>query len=615
MSRQKRKSAKTAGGGFSAASPEVARRLVAYLRPYVWPYFVGALVCMILYSGTSGAVPWLVRSLIDDIFDQHNVEMLNQLPGMIVAVFVVRAMVNYGQAYLSEYVGQRIVYDLRMELQQRIQRLPQSFFDTSSSANIVARITSDVLLVRQALTEGVASMIRDTTNVVVLVLVAVFMDPLLSLLAFVGVPLVVVPLQSLSRRMRKLTHRGLDTLGGLSSLLQETIQGARVVKAFGMEAYETSRFATENDRLILLHLRSARIKAFTAPMTEVFSAFGIAAVLWYGGGSVLAGGRTGGSFLAFMTAVILIYEPFKKLIRTNNTVQVGLGAAERVFELLDAEPEPDEGTRQSFEGLQPHVRFENVSFSYGQTEVLHDVSLDIPAGAVVALVGPSGGGKSTMADLIPRFYEPCSGRLTVDGVNVRDFTLAAWRSQIAVVTQHTFLFNDTIGANIAYGRVDTDAPDADLIAATAAANAEDFIAKSLWGYATPVGEMGGALSGGQRQRVAIARALLKDAPILILDEATSALDNESERLVQAAIENLMKGRTTLVIAHRLSTIRRADCIAVVEAGRIVESGTHEELLATGKAYRRLYELQFREPSADSEQKTEEDDEPLSPTTS
>ena len=573
---------------------------------------------MIAYSAMSGAVPWLVRSLIDDVFAARDERMLAMLPALIVAVFVVRAAVNFGQAYLGEWVGESIVYDLRGRLQEKVQRLPVSFFDRTASASVVSRMTSDVLLVRQALTEGAASAIRDVTTMLVLVAVAFWLDTTLSVIAFIVLPAIVLPLQALSRKMRSLSRRGLDTLGGLSVLLLETVQGARVVKAFGMQDYERRRFEGENRRLRRLHLRAARIGAFTAPMTEVLSALGIAGALWYGGASVFAGGRTAGGFLAFMTTLVLIYDPFKKIARTNNLVQAGLGAAERVFALLDHPEEDDEsdgrkraddgsdgGERADEEsagssgkavtGLRESIRFEKVSFSYSTVEVLHDVDFEIRAGEVVALVGPSGGGKSTIADLIPRFYETTRGRITLDGVDVRELALDRLRSIIAVVTQTTFLFNDTVRANIAYGRADQG--DEALVAAARSAFAHDFIEKLPQGYDTVVGEMGVQLSGGQRQRIAIARALLKDAPILILDEATSALDSESERAVQAAVARLMAGRTTLVIAHRLSTIRRADRILVVEDGRIVESGTHAQLMEGAAHYKRLHELQLIEETS------------------
>jgi subfamily B ATP-binding cassette protein MsbA len=570
----------------------IARRLFAFLRPYLWPQFAGALACMLGYSAMSGAVPWLVRSLIDDVFRERDERMLTLLPAAIVVVFVLRAAMNFGQAYLGEWVGEHVIFDLRAALQRKVQRLPVSFFDRTASAQVLSRMTSDVLLVRQALTEGAASLIRDVTTMLVLVIVAFRLDATLSLIAFLVLPAIVLPIQKLSRKMRALSRRGLDTLGGLSALLLETVQGARVVKAFGMQDYELARFESENRRLRRLHLKAARIGSFTAPITEVLSAVGIAGALWYGGGSVFEGGRTAGGFLAFMTTLVLIYDPFKKLARTNNIVQTGLGAAERIFGLLDHPEEEEEGDGKGVEPLRldDAIRFEDVRFAYAELEVIRGVSFDIRAGEVVALAGPSGGGKSTLADLIPRFYEPTGGRITLDGRDLRELPLAALRSAVAVVTQQTFLFNDTVRANIAYGR--GEAAEADIVAAAKAAHAHDFISKLANGYDTVVGEMGVQLSGGERQRIAIARALLKDAPILILDEATSSLDAESELAVQAAVERLMTGRTTLVIAHRLSTIRKADRILVVEDGRIAESGTHDELIEGGAIYRRLHELQL-----------------------
>ena len=565
------------------------RRLYLWLHPYLWPHFAGGLACMIVYSATSGAVPWLVRTLVDGLIAGHGTTMSTMVLA-VVAVFVVRGFVDFGQAYLGEYVGQHVVFDLRKALSEKIQSLPASYFDRSSSGSILSRITSDVLLVRQALTEGAAAMIRDATTVVVLIGVAFWLDKGLAIIAFLVFPAVVLPLQSLSRKMRRLSHRGLDTLGNLSALLQETLVGNRVVKAFGMQGYEIERFGQESRRLLGISMRAAKIKAFTAPMTEVTAALGVAGVLWYGGASVVGGGRTTGGFLAFLSALVLLYEPFKKLVRTNNVVQTGLGAADRVFALLDEPAEERRAGGARIDGLRESIRFEHVSFAYKNEHVLEDVSFEIRAGEVFALVGPSGGGKSTIADLIPRFYEIREGSITIDGRDVRDIDLDSLRAQIAVVTQFTFLFNDTVRANIAYGRAETT--DADVVAAARAAHAHDFIVDLPEGYDTVVGELGVQLSGGQRQRIAIARALLKNAPILILDEATSALDTGSERLVQRAVERLMEGRTTLVIAHRLSTIRRAARIAVVADGRVVELGTHEDLMAQGALYRRLYDLQF-----------------------
>jgi ATP-binding cassette, subfamily B, bacterial MsbA len=408
-------------------------------------------------------------------------------------------------------------------------------------------------------------------------------------------PASVLPMVRLSKRTRAYARRVQGSLGVLTALLQETVQGNRVVKAFGMEAYEKRRFAEENEGLFRLARRVARIRAFITPMLEILAAFGIAGVVWYGGYSVVSGGRTQGSFLAFLTALFLLYDPFKGLGRTNGTLQQGLAAADRVFELLDT---PSDVVDRPGARVLPPVRtgiaFDDVTFRYQSDPVLRGVNLTIRRGEVVALVGPSGGGKSTLADLVLRFYDVSEGAIRIDGVDIRDVTQASLRAQMALVTQHTFLFNDSVKANIAYGAIEAQSMEA-IVAAATAAYAHDFIMELPNGYDTMIGELGLRLSGGQRQRVAIARALLKNAPILVLDEATSALDNESERLVQQALDTLMQGRTTLVIAHRLSTIRNADRIVVLVRGQIAEQGTHEQLLAMNGDYRKLHDLQFADP--------------------
>jgi subfamily B ATP-binding cassette protein MsbA len=394
-----------------------------------------------------------------------------------------------------------------------------------------------------------------------------------------------------SKGMRKMTKDAQRQLSGLTILLQETYQGNRVVKAFGMEDYERSRFNKELRRLFRIYMRVARIKAITGPTMEVMGAFAVVGVLWWGGHEVLAGTRTPGVFTAFIAAMLLLYQPFKSLTRTNNNIQAGIAASERVFEMMDTPtdvPDPPDGL--SLAPGNHAVAFRSVSFRYGDDWVLRNVSLEIGTGQVVALVGMSGGGKSTIADLIPRFYDVQEGAVTIDGIDVRRFRLAALRAQIGLVTQHTFLFNDTIRANIAYGSGEKSLDQ--VIAAARLANAHDFVERLPQGYETVIGEAGVRLSGGERQRISIARAMLKNAPILILDEATSSLDSEAERLVQEALEHLVENRTTLVIAHRLSTVRRADRILVVVSGQIVEQGTHDELIALGREYSKLHGLQF-----------------------
>jgi subfamily B ATP-binding cassette protein MsbA len=574
-------------------SRSLYRRLLVYMRPYWWPHFSLAILCMLLFSATNGAMPFLIRHIFDDVFTNKNTYALQVLPGVIIATFLLRGVVGFGSTYLSEYVGQRIIADMRNQLNDHIQHLSLSFFNRTPTGTIVSRITNDVALVRAALTDAVASVLKDASSLIILVGVAFYQDWLLSLIAFVVFPASVLPIIRLSKRLRSFSKRGQVSMGNLTMLLQETIQGNRVVKAFGMQDYEKQRFAEENDRLFRLSMKGTRIRAFTNPMMEILAAFGIAGVVWYGGYSVIVGGRTQGAFLAFLTALFLLYDPFKGLAKTNTAIQQALGAAERVIELLDIAPDVEDrpGARR-LGAIRQAVRFEHVGFSYEHEPVLRDINLEIRRGEVVALVGMSGGGKSTMADLIPRFYDVPEGRITIDGVDIRDYTLASLRTQVAIVTQHTFLFNDTVRNNIAYGDITKDM-DA-IVAAARAAHAHDFILELPHGYDTVIGELGVKLSGGQRQRLAIARALLKNAPLLVLDEATSALDNESERLVQSALETLMYNRTTLVIAHRLSTIRRADRIVVVVRGRIVEQGTHEELLALNAEYRKLYDLQFQE---------------------
>jgi subfamily B ATP-binding cassette protein MsbA len=573
------------------------RRLLRYLRPFVWPRFTVAVVCMVLYSSTNGVMPYMVRSVFDDVFLQKQQWALRVLPIAIVTLFLLRAAMSFSQSYLMEWIGQRVIADIRSQLNAHFQRLSLSFYNHTSTGTLLSRMTNDVELMRNALTDAVASVMKDLTSLAVLIIVGFFMDWPLALIAFIAFPVTVLPLLRLSRRLRRVTRKGQATLGNLATLLQETIQGNRVVKAFGMEDYEIRRFDAESERLVRLYMKAARIKAFTAPMMEVFASFGIAGVVWYGGSSVMGGARTPGSFMGFCTVMLLLYDPFKGLTKTNNVVQQGLAAASRVFEMLDQPSEVMERPHAvALESFRDGIRFENVSFRYGAEPVLREVNLEIRRGEAVALVGRSGAGKSTLADLIPRFYDVTAGSITVDGRDVRDLTLASLRAEIAIVTQFTFLFNDSVRNNIAYGDVGTSMER--IVAAARAANAHEFVCELPQGYDTVIGELGIKLSGGQRQRLAIARALLKNAPILILDEATSALDNESERLVQEAVERLMAGRTTLVIAHRLSTIRNADRIAVLDAGRVVEEGTHAELLELGGEYRRLYDLQFRdEPRA------------------
>ena len=569
------------------------RRLLQYLKPYIWPYFTMSMICGVGYSATSGALPFLVQRIFDDVFARKDQTVLSYLPFAIFGVFAFRGIVNFGQSYLTAYVGARIITDVRNAINRHLQFLSLSFFQRHPTGTLISRVTNDVNLVRSALTESVASLMRDSVSMVALMVVAFLKDWVLATIAFVVFPASVFPIMRLSKKMKRFTKRGQVAKGNLTSLLQESIQGNRIVKAFGMEQYEIERFQQENRRVFTQAIRVSRTHSVVTPAMELLSALGIGAVVWYGGSSVLLGGRTQGEFMAFMAAMFLMYQPFKSLTRTYTAIQQGMVGAERVFEILDMEPEI-----QNRSGAKPagrfsrEIEFHAVCFGYARKLVLKHINLKISAGEMVALVGMSGVGKSTLADLIPRFYDVTSGKITIDGMDVREVTLDSLRAQIGIVAQHTFLFNDTVRNNVAYGDRGQDLEH--IIAAAKAAHAHDFIIAMPQGYDTMIGELGMKLSGGQRQRLAIARALLKDAPILILDEATSSLDTDSERLVQEALENLMVRRTTLVIAHRLSTIRKADRIVVLVDGMIAEEGTHEELLERKAEYSRLHGLQLLE---------------------
>ena len=566
-------------------------RLLRFVRPYVWPYLVFAVICMLGFSATSGAMPFLTKHIFDDVFAKKDETVLGLLPFVIVGIFLFRGLTSFGQDYLMAYVSGRVVTDIRNKLHAHTQSLSLSFFQRHPTGTLISRITNDVRVASSAMSEAVVSVTRESTSLIALIIASFVMDPWLALIAFVVFPASVLPVMKLGKKIRKFTKKGQVKIGLLLALLQETIQGTRIVKAFGMEKYEQERFVRESERLFKLGLRATRIRAIVTPSMELLSAFAIGGVVWYGGYSVIAGTRTQGQFMAFLTAMFLMYQPFKKLASANAIIQQGAAAADRVFEIFDVasdvqeRPDAPDAPRFAHE-----IEFRDVSFGYGGKLVLRNIDLKINKGEMVALVGMSGVGKSTLADLIPRFYDVTSGKILVDGLDIRDVTLGSFRSQIGIVTQHTFLFNDTIKDNIAYGDRSKDMDH--IIAAAKAAYAHDFIMALPQGYDTVIGEMGFKLSGGERQRLSIARALLKDPPILILDEATSSLDSESERLVQDALERLMVGRTVLVIAHRLSTIHKADRIVVLVNGKIAEQGTHNELLELKTEYHKLYTLQL-----------------------
>ncbi len=577
------------------------RRLLGYARPYIFPDLTLAVAAMLALSSANVAIPYLIKETIDLLPKLQANELsterrLHLLSIAILAAFVVRALTDFLSSFLTDYIGMKTAMDLRAEFNDRLQRLPLSFFNWTPTGNLLTRSLSDVQAASGIITDSLLSLVGDTLTLIALVGGLFWMDFKFALLAFVVFPVAILPIVGAARRVRRTARSAQRKLSDISVMMQEAVQGCRVVKAFGMEEYESQRFRAMLRKQLRLMRRVLRASAFSSPFIEVLGAFAVVAVLWYGIPAVLAGTRTPGTFAAFIGAMLIIYRPFKRIAGTNNSIQQGLVSAERVFAIIDHPPEVYDAPGAIELKHGPHsVEFRNVHFRYNPEGewVLRGINLKIGAGQTVALVGMSGGGKSTLSDLIPRFYDPEKGALLLDGVNARRYTLKSLRAEIGLVSQHTFLFNDTIRNNIAYGGGSGDFDE--IVAAAKAASAHDFIMRLPDGYDTLVGELGVRLSGGERQRLAIARALLKNAPILILDEPTSNLDSEAERIVQDAIERLMENRTTLMIAHRLSTVRRADRIFVIVSGEIVEEGTHEQLLALDGAYRKLCDLQFYTP--------------------
>ena len=569
-------------------------RLLRLVKPHT-PRFILAMLCMAVVGAATAAAAYLVKPAMDDIFLDRNEGMLILIPLAVIALYLLKGLCNYGQTVLMSHIGFRIVTDLRNDLYRHILRQPLSFFTKHPTGILISRVTNDVTYLQGAVSEAVTSLLKDSFTLAGLVFVIFWRDWKLAIIASLVFPLAVWPIAQFGRRMRRIAAESQVSMGDLISLLQETITGNRIVKAFGMEEHENRRFARENERQFRLTMKSVTVRAISSPLMEFLGGLGIAAIIFWGGYQVIEGTSTPGTFFSFLAALLMLYEPVKRLTNVNNTIQQGLAGAERIFQVLDTEP----GIRNrpgaaELPPIREGISIEGVTFRYEEDPVLRDVSLKIRAGEAVAFVGMSGGGKTTLVNLIPRFYDVSEGRVAIDGTDIRDVTLESLRAQIGIVTQQTILFNDTVRGNIAYG--DVRRSDGDVVRAAMAANAHDFIQRLPQGYDTVIGEQGVKLSGGERQRISIARALLKDAPILILDEATSSLDTESEIEVQDALEKLMRGRTTLVIAHRLSTIRNADRIVALVDGRIVEEGTHESLLEKRGEYFKLHNLQFKDES-------------------
>jgi subfamily B ATP-binding cassette protein MsbA len=546
---------------------------------------------MAIVAGMTATLAKLMEPVLDQVFTARDPLALREVALVVLVVFTVKGLASYGEAVVMNGVGQRIVADLQIALFGRLIHADLAYFNDTATGVLISHFTNDANLLRSAVSNSLTGIGKDTLTLAFLVGLMFYQDWLLALVAFFAFPTAVMPILRLGKRMRKVSTSTQQELGRFTTLLDQVFQGARHVKAYGMEAAEAARARTVIDRLYRLAFKAGKVRAASHPIMETLGGIAIVAVILYGGAQVIEGVRTTGTFFSFITALLLAYEPVKRLANLNNSLQEGLAAAQRLFASLDTEPQiRDAADARPLAVRSGEVRFERVSFGYrvGGAAALEDISLVVPAGKTAALVGPSGAGKSTLLNLIPRFYDVTSGRVTIDGQDLRAVTLASLRGAIGLVAQEVGLFDDTVRANIAYGR--PEATEAEIVAAARGAAAHDFIIALPQGYDTPVGELGIKLSGGQRQRLAIARAMLKDAPILLLDEATSALDSDSERQVQAALRLLMRGRTTLVIAHRLSTVIDADIIYVIEAGRVIEQGSHAEL--RGGAYARLHALQF-----------------------
>jgi ATP-binding cassette, subfamily B, bacterial MsbA len=556
-----------------------------------------AAFCMVIVAGANGAMALLVKPVMDDIFINQNRDMLLLIPGIAILVFFLKGAGSYGSEYLMNYIGEKIIRFFRDSLYEKIMDLPISFIHREKTGALMSRITNDVNIVKGMVSTAVINLFRDFFSVIAFLFVIFYRDWQLALGAFIVLPLAFYPIVLFGRRVRKFSTGTQETMADLNSFLHETFTGSKIIKIFNLQVFEKNRFKEKTRVLFQLEMKKVIAKALSSPIMEFLGGLGIAFIIWFGGLRVINGTSTPGTFFSFLTAVMMLYDPVKKLSKLNNTIQEGVASATRIFDVLEEDAVIiEKKTPEMITGTFFEVEFDHVDFSYNENEApaLKDINLKVAPGEVLALVGMSGGGKTSLVNLVPRLYDVTKGRVLVAGKNVKDLSIKSLRDHISIVTQEPILFNESVKDNIRYGKM--DATDLEIENAAKAAYAYEFIQGFPKGFDTIIGELGSRLSGGEKQRICIARALIKDAPILILDEATSALDSQAERVVQKALENLMKGRTSFVIAHRLSTIGYASRIILLKNGAIKEQGTHEELMAKKGDYFKLQTMQTAKAS-------------------